>query len=256
MSNLEELFLNMSIDLDTFFEGNHLKNDIISYMPKLIRLVFSIRSSLFKIYDLTDVPSNDDIQCTFQGLEDYQITSYVDYFPDEKVAQCHIYSHPYTLSSLSRLTNSFSGGLFPFVTKVSLFDDHLFEHEFFIRIAQSFPVLKILFIDNELPLNHKQYQQANEDCRNMPHIEYPNLTHLKLDANLDYYVELFLNADKVCLSTYINLSVCYSRLRRVTHNFTRGLTRRNCARVKCFLNIESWKVPEQFHEYFPNIEIP
>lgn len=257
MSNLEELFLNISIDLDTFYNGNHLKNDIISHMSKLNRLVFSIHSSLTNVDDLSHLPSNDDIQCTFQNLEDYQISSYVDYFPDDKLAQCHIYSYPYTINSFDRLTHSFPGGLFPYVTKVSLFDEHLFEHEFFIRIARSFPSLKTLIIDNELPANYKHCQQLNEDCRGtMQHIEYPNLTHLKLDANVDHYLELFLDDNRVCLSTYINLYVDYPRLQRVTHDFTRDLTRRNCAKVKSLLHIDRWNVPKHFHQYFPNIEIP
>jgi hypothetical protein len=87
---------------------------------------------------LGHLSSNDGIQRTFKGLEDYQIISYIDYFPNHTIGQCHIYSHPYTMNYLYRLTNSFPGGLFKFVHKVSLIDERPFEYEFFIRIVQAF----------------------------------------------------------------------------------------------------------------------
>ncbi|CAF4662173.1 unnamed protein product, partial [Rotaria sp. Silwood2] len=115
MSNLEKLFLNLSIGRTTpdksFIDGNDLKIDIMSHMPKLNKFVFSIHSNL-DVVDSTHLPSNEDIQRTFKGLEDYQIISYIHYFPDDRIGQCHIYSQPYTMNYLYRLTNSFPGGLF------------------------------------------------------------------------------------------------------------------------------------------------
>jgi hypothetical protein len=73
MSNLEELILNLSIDRSThksFIDGNNLKNDIISHMSKLNKFVFSIHSNLY-LNDLDLLSTNDDIQRTFKGLEDY-----------------------------------------------------------------------------------------------------------------------------------------------------------------------------------------
>ncbi|CAF5118825.1 unnamed protein product, partial [Rotaria sp. Silwood1] len=48
-------------------------------MPKLNKFVFSIHSNL-RLNHLDYLPSNDDIQRTFKGLEDYQIISYIDYY--------------------------------------------------------------------------------------------------------------------------------------------------------------------------------
>ena len=50
------------------------------------------------------------------------------------------------------ITNNFPGGLFKYVREVSLYDERPFEHEFFLRIAQSFPFMKKLTIKNR---NHK-----------------------------------------------------------------------------------------------------
>jgi hypothetical protein len=259
MSNLEELILNLSIDRSkphkSFIDGNNLKNDIISQMPKLNKFVFSIHSNLY-LDDLSHLPSNDDIQRTFKGLEDYQIISYIDYFPNGKYkfGQCHIYSHPYTMNYLYRLTNSFPGGLFKFVHKVSLIDKRPFEHEFFIRITEAFPFLKTLIIDNQSPQNHKQCQQSNKNHRNLRVIEYPHLITLKLYAVHDDYIEQFLVHTKACLSNYINLCIYYHRLHRITNNFTRDETRINCAKVKYIDDIDKLTIPKHFHTYFPHIE--
>jgi hypothetical protein len=75
-----------------------------------------------------------------------EIISCIDYFPDENNGQRHIYSYPFTLTSNERITNDFPGELFPYVRKVSLFDEQPFEHDFFIRIQKSFPFMKGLTI--------------------------------------------------------------------------------------------------------------
>ena len=153
MSNLQELILHLCIGRRTrhksFVDENNLKDDIISHMPKLNKFVFSIHSYL-DFNDSGHSLSNDGIQRTFKGLEHYRIISYIDYFPNDKIGQCHIHSHPYTMSYLYRLTNSFPGGLFKFVHKVSLIDERPFEYEFFLRIAQAFPFLKTLIIRFQL----------------------------------------------------------------------------------------------------------
>jgi hypothetical protein len=251
MLNVEELLLNISIGRYTFFDGNHLKNDIINHMTKLNKFVFSIHSVIPHVTDSSHLPSNENIEHTFKDLDDYQIISYIDYFPKDKIGQCHIYSKPYTINYFYRLTNSFSGGFFQFVHKVSLIDEHPFEHEFFIRIAQAFPFLQTLIIDNQTPQNHKQ---SNEHHRNLTIIEYPHLTHLNLTANHDDYIEHFLDDTKVCLSTYITLFIDYHCLQRVTHNFTRATTRNNCAKVKYLFGNEKINVPKHFHLYFPHVK--
>jgi hypothetical protein len=257
MSNLEELFLNLSIGRSTpdksFIDGNNLKIDIMSHMPKLNKFVFSIHSNL-DVNDLTDLPSNEDIHRTFKGLEDYQIISYIHYFPHDRIGQCHIYSQPYTMNYLYGLTNSFPGGLFKFVHKVSLFDEHPFEHEFFIRIAQSFPLLRTLSIDNNSPQNHKRCEDLNKNYRSFPVIKYSHLTLLCLDMAHDDYVEQFLIDTKTCLSNFISLSVYYPSLQKVTNNFTRDTTRINCAKVNYIHNIDKLNLPNSFHTYFPYVE--
>jgi hypothetical protein len=128
MSNLEQLRLYFTCSRkQSFIDGNDLKINIINYLPPLKTFKFNI--------------------CSF--IENYnQIISCVDYFPDKNEGQCHIYPYPFTLASYERITNNFPGGLFPRVRKISLFDEHPFEHEFFLRLRHSFPLLKDLTVTN------------------------------------------------------------------------------------------------------------
>jgi hypothetical protein len=102
------------------------------------------------------------------------------------MGQCHILSHSYTMNCLYKLTNSFPSGLFKFVHEVLLYDEHPFQPEFFIHIAQAFPFLKNLTIDNRSPKSRKHCQQLNENNRNLPIIEYPHLIQLRLFTSHDH----------------------------------------------------------------------
>ncbi|CAF1534673.1 unnamed protein product, partial [Rotaria sordida] len=77
-------------------------------------------------------------------FNDKQIIYWSDYFPKEKKGYCRIYSYPYTLKYYHDITNHFSGGVFKYVRKVSLFDERPFQHEFFLRIEKSFPLMEEL----------------------------------------------------------------------------------------------------------------
>ncbi|CAF4204021.1 unnamed protein product [Rotaria sordida] len=209
--------------------------------------MFSIHSNILIDYSIS-LPSNGDIQRTFEDLKDYQIISYIDYFPKEKIGQCHIYSYPSRMIYYHNLTNSFPGGLFKFVHRVLLYDERPFEYEFFIRIAKAFPFLKMLIIENRSP------QILNEDNHNLPIVEYPHLIHLDLSSAHDDYIEQLLVNTKTCLSNYIHLVISYRSLQRVTHNFIKDTMRGNCAKVKYLYVCNKPDVPEQLHVYFPHVE--
>jgi hypothetical protein len=74
-----------------------------------------------------------------------------------------VYLSPYTLTHYKNVTNHFPGGLFNNVQEIQLFDERPFEHDFFIRISQSFPFLKVLLIINSEPQTFKQEQNSNND---------------------------------------------------------------------------------------------
>ncbi|CAF4101490.1 unnamed protein product, partial [Rotaria sordida] len=88
MSNLEQLGLYILVYVnETFIDGNHLKKKIINRMPRLNQFTFYIRSSMYT-GNKFDLPSTEDIQCTFIDFRNNEIISYVNYFLEAKESQC------------------------------------------------------------------------------------------------------------------------------------------------------------------------
>ena len=202
---------------------NTLKKDIISRMPRLNNFTFNI-CSVIRHRVQTNFPLNEDIQKTFEHFQGNQIITCIDHFKEDEYSQCHIYSYPYKLSFYKNITNNFQAGLFPSVTEVSLYDERLFEYEFFVRIAESFPFMKQLIIYNSKPQKNIQSIKSNNDDQMLSIIAYPNLIQLDLTAAHDDYVDLFLFGTNVSLSNNLRLWVDYQTLVRVTHNYTRNTT--------------------------------
>ncbi|CAF1383289.1 unnamed protein product [Rotaria magnacalcarata] len=194
MINLEKLTLYFVAAYDNLFiDGNNLQKNIISHMPRLKQFIFNIRS-MINYDNLNYFPSNEDIHHTLMNFKDNQVTSCVDYFPKLEYGQCRIYSCPYTLTYYENLTNNFPGGLFNTVQQIELFDERPFEHEFFIKISQSFPFLK------ELTIINSEQQKFNNENRKYSIVNYYHLTKLYLLDVHDDYAEQFLLDTKAYLS--------------------------------------------------------
>ncbi|CAF1348775.1 unnamed protein product [Rotaria sordida] len=256
MSNLEELALYLSSVVcdKKFIDGNNLKQNIIDYMPELNQFRFSIHSTIL-LKDQIDLPSNEDIKHSFKDFSNNKIISCVNYFFEAKYGQCHIYSCPYPIPTYENISNNFPSGLFRYVSDVSLFDEYPFEYEFFIQIAQSFPLLKNLTITNQKGQNNKQYRKSNNNNEDFLLIRYPHLKYLHFKQTHNDYIEQFLLDTKTCLPYDILLFTDFKSLQRVTHNFTRNATRINCSKMRyiCFDRIS--RFPKHFKNYFLDTEI-
>ncbi|CAF3057200.1 unnamed protein product [Rotaria socialis] len=199
MSNLEQLGLYLLVYVEqAFIDGNHLKRNIINRMSRLNQFTFSIISHMY-IRNKLNLPSTKDIQHTFIGFPTNEIISYVDYFPEAEQGQCHIFSYPFLMERYPDITNNFPGGLFQYVRVVSLFDEHPFGHEFFVRIQKSFPFLEELYLTNHKSQNRKQFYESSSDNPNLSVIQYSFLTKLVID---DDYIEQFLFDTKMYLKKY------------------------------------------------------
>ena len=259
MSNIEQLSLYLVIDrsyapTNSFIDGAYLKKDIICHMPKLKNFVFSIHSMIRDLDFSINLPSNQDIQRTFKDLEDYQIVSYIDYFSNEKIVRCHIYSCPCEMKYYYKLANSFPGGLFKSVRHIFLYDERPFEFEFFIRLAEACPFLQMLVMENESPQNHEQCKKSNIDNQNLPIVEFPHLTLLDLFCTHNDYIEQFLDNTKTSLSNNIHLFVDYDSLQTVTDNFTRDATRIHCRKVIKLTVNHKLVTFKHLRDYFPHAE--
>jgi hypothetical protein len=250
MSNLEKLDLYIAFEQETFVDGNNLKNDIINHLGRLSKFTFNIRSFI-NHHNQTHSLSNEEIQHSLAGLGDNQVITYVDYFLKKGSAQCHFYSYPYTWMYYNNITNSFSCGLFKCVREVSLFDNRPFEHEFFVRIAQSFPMMQKLSMINRTAQN----QKANNSNEHISIIEYLHLLELDFAHTHDDYIEQLLLDTNTCLPKNICLWVPYDSLKRVTSNFTRVATRVNCTKISSLRTYDRIHLSESITEYFPHAKI-
>ncbi|CAF1178363.1 unnamed protein product [Rotaria sordida] len=255
MSNLEQLSLYLlHVCRNRFINGNDLKQNIIDYLPQLNQFRFSIRSTIL-LKDQIDLPSNKDIQHTFKDFLNNEIISCVNYFQEDNEGQCHIYSYPYTMRRYDNIANNFPGGLFTCVCEVSLFDEHPFEHEFFIRIQKSFPFMERLAIINRKAQKHKQCKKFKNINQDLFVIGYSHLKRLILDEAHDDYVEQFLLDTKTCLPYGVYLHVDYKPLKRVTYNFKRNATRINCSKVRYICSDTNLRFPKHFKDYFLNVDV-
>ncbi|CAF1408516.1 unnamed protein product [Rotaria sordida] len=160
-------------------------------------------------YSKTNLPSNEDIQNTFKDFKDNQIISCIVYFEKRKRSRCHIYSYPYQLKHYDNITNNFRDGLFKYVCEVSLYDEHPFEHEFFLRVTQSFPLLETLTVINEQRQNNKRFRKSENENEDLLIVKYLHLIQLNLrEAHKDYH-EQFLFDTKTCVPNDVHIRMNY-----------------------------------------------
>jgi hypothetical protein len=255
MSNLEKLGLYLAAFVNgTFIDGNNLKKNILNHMSQLNQFTFDIRSVIC-INNEMNLPSKEDIQYTFRDFQYTKIISCVDYFLERKQGQCHVYSYPFRMQYYEDITNNFPGEIYQYVRVVSLYDEHPFEHEFFIRISQSFPFMEKLSVINYHAQNQKQSYKSMNDNHNLSVIKYCYLTELDIQQVHDDYIEEFLFNTKTYLQNNILLDIKYKSLQRVTHDFTRDDTRINCAKINEIYLFGKVKYSKSLQDYFPFAKI-
>lgn len=255
MLNLEHLFLYIvASQKKGFINGNNLKRNVVTYLPRLKRFSFNIRS-ITREWNQIDTSSNEAMQKTFKDFKDQQIVSCVNIFPEEEKAHCHVYSRPYTIRCYDDIANNFQGGLFPTVRDVSLYDELPFEHEFFLQITHSFPMMEKLTVTNQKPQRVKLCRKSIGDHEEMSIIKYPHLIDVSLYEAHEDYLEEFLDDTRTCLPNGICLHVTYNSLQRVTHNFTRKSTQANCRKVDYLFLYDDFEMNESLKDYFPLTEI-
>ncbi|CAF4622888.1 unnamed protein product [Rotaria sp. Silwood2] len=253
MSNIEALNLHLTIDNQTtFIDGKHIYNEFIVHMSRLRTFNFYFCTFILLNKSVNNL-SKDDILQTFPNIIYQQVDCMFDYrYNDIKY---HLFSLPFMFDYLPFIDNVFPSIIFDHVIRLLVDDETPFEHEFFMRIACSFPLLKILSIYNRLPqltISNKLISNDNQLCSTI--IKYPYLTSLDLQFAHEDYIEQFLNDQKTYLRHLTKLKVTDYGLISVTRNFTNERTRLNCMNVKQ-LNI-SPKISihsEDFYAYFPSL---
>ncbi|CAF4974053.1 unnamed protein product, partial [Rotaria sp. Silwood1] len=178
MSNLEKLTLNITIrHRNRVVDGTDVQHDIFDCMPQLHSFTFCI-CTYVKMVDLSYKLTSEDIQQTLTDIGQQHAVSMVSYVTKKKAA-CSIFSLPFEFDYLEDLGNKYPNTVFSYVTYLLVRDTVSFEHEFFMRIARSFPSLKHLRIFNmkSQTLNSRMtFSSDNSQLYSI--IEYPHLTTL------------------------------------------------------------------------------
>ncbi|CAF3301082.1 unnamed protein product, partial [Rotaria sp. Silwood2] len=214
MSNLEELTLYIMIqNRIKFLDGTQINNQILVHMPRLYKFIFYISTEILQ-HNLVPYLSIDDIQQTFTNIGYHQVACILTCYSDS--VGCHVFSLPFVFDSLRYIGNAFPSIVFSHVTNLGVYDVVPFKHEFFLWIAQFFPLIKKLYV-----INFKSQSQISDNINsndNQLHsiVEYPYLISLCLGrSHIDYY-EQFLNDTKTHLPRLTTLTVNYDKLTIVT----------------------------------------
>ncbi|CAF1368911.1 unnamed protein product [Adineta steineri] len=252
MSKLEKLTLSLIVDRrNSFIDGHHLVNDVLSEMSHLHTFIFNIITDRV-IIEEEFLPTRDNILCPLIE-KGYNADCYTDYCTINK-GQCHIYSLPLTLERMDVFTNKFPDSCL--FMNVRHFAARLiwrpFEHEFFAQISRAFPLLNKLEIHNILAQNKKITYQQDGYEQTSSVIQFPHLTELDLSGSSLDYVEQFLFDFYTRLTSLNTLHVEYELLLFATQYFTEDAARANCLKVKhIFFNQKPRTYPENFRDYFP-----
>jgi hypothetical protein len=246
MSCLEKLTLYLRIiKRDRFINGTHVENEILAHMPQLNSFIFYICTYIDNV-DLVHNLSGEDIQRIFINIEQQHVGSVVNYITRETVA-CSSFSIPFTFDRLEGIGNTFPSITFSYVTYLFVQDVIPFNHEFFIRVARAFPLLKTFRI-----LNYDSQSLCNLTNNHSNEIaQYTHLIYLDMFCASINYLEQFLNERKTYVPCLTKLKVIYNNLRIVTNNFTREETRRNCAKIKRLNVLIPLVYSKDFYVYFP-----
>jgi hypothetical protein len=253
MSRLEQLTLYIHVKgRNRVLDGTYVQRDILDYMPQLHSFIFYIGTYVDTI-GLSYKLSNEDIRRTLINIEQQHATSIVNYVSTDKAA-CSIFSLPFAFDYLEHLGNVFPNIVFSYVTYLLVEDDDPFKHEFFIRIARSFPLLKYLRIFNkESQVLDGLMTFSSDNCQLHSIIEYLHLARLDVRYAHRDYVEQFLNETKAFIPCLTEFEVTLYHLKAVTKDFTRKETRRNCANVERIDTLGALVYTEDVFLYFPSL---
>ena len=215
-------------------------------MEIIRKLTFYIRT-FNRMSDQINFPSTEDVQRTFADVPANEIIAWTDHCKLGGT-QCYAHSYPYRMKYYDNITNQFPGGLFRYVTEVSLYDQRPFEREFFVRIQKSFPVMQRLTIENKQPPT----QKTNRNDEHPSIIEYSRLKQLCFVDTHDDYLKQFLFHTEISFPNNVGLTVGYESLKNVTNNFQQDETRINCAKMNYYHHRDS-EPSEDLKNYFASI---
>jgi hypothetical protein len=248
MLYLEKLTLYLCVaNQGIFMDPVNLINEFSICMPRLDSFKFYLSTENDR-NDLVRYMSNNDIKQNYLNIGYREVSNIITSAGDQATYQ--IFTLPFEFDEPLSIGHIFPNIVFKYVTELSAYDWVPFEHEFFLRIAKAFPLLKTFHVSNIiLPWNNTN--KSTDNIQSYEIVEYPHLTSLDISGSDTSQTEQFLNETKTHLPCLAKLIVQYEDLRITTKDFTRNATRRNCANVKQLFTREQIVGSKDYYIYFP-----
>ncbi|CAF1248296.1 unnamed protein product [Adineta steineri] len=162
----------------------------------------------------------------------------------------HVFTLPFEFIKLVSIGNIFPNIVFNNVIELWIHDIVPFQYEFFLRITQSFPLLQRLFVTDLTSLSYQRKKSPNNIQADQI-VKYPHLILLDIKGLNNDCIEQFLNETKTYLPCLTILRVSYEQLQITTEDFTREVTRKNCANVRRLITGREIVGSKDYHNYFP-----
>lgn len=248
MLNLERLTLYLRIGCqNVFIDPIDLLDDFSLHLSRLYSFKFYL-STENKKDDLIRYLANNDIKHNYKKLGCEEILDMASF--TRNTGTYHVFTVPFEFTLLMSVGNIFPNIVFFNVIDLWIYDIVPFEHEFFLRIARAFPLLKRFYLTT-LTTMSSNLLKSSDSIPTAEIVEYPHLVLLDLERTDTNYVEQFLNDNKTHLPCLSELFVFYEQLRIITNDFTREETRRNCGNVKKLCTRREIVGSKHFYTYFP-----
>ncbi|CAF1208313.1 unnamed protein product [Adineta steineri] len=241
MSNLEKLTLYLRfVSRNKFIDSKSFINNLSPYMTRVYSL---------KFYFSIENNRNDTLDYSFNiNIQSQETSNIVCY--SVKTVTYHVFTLPFEFIKLVSIGNIFPNIVFNNVIELWIHDIIPFQHEFFLRITQSFPLLQHLFVTDLTSLSYKRKKSPNNIQADQI-VKYPHLILLDIKGLNNDCIEQFLNETKTYLPCLTILRVSYEQLQITTEDFTREVTRKNCANVRRLITEREIVSSKNYHHYFP-----
>jgi len=252
MINLQKLTLYLVFESNGgFLNPIDLVNQFSTYSNQLESFSFYISTEENNREDLVRYLTKNEMKQTNLNIKYEQMSNI---FSKSSIGSTyHVFTLPFEFSVLTSIGHQFPKIIFDSVIDLWISSDVSFEHEFFLRVAKYFPMLKHFYVMT-LNSNFLNKNKSFDDTRrDEPIVEYPHLVLLDLTRTDVDVIDELLNENKTRLPRLNYLSVRYEDLRITTQDFTREATRRNCANVTKLITWRQIVGSQQFHLHFPSL---
>jgi hypothetical protein len=248
MLYLEKLTLYLRIACqDIFIDPTSLINQFSMLMSRLYSFKFYL-STEYKRDDLVRYLSNNNMKQNYMNIGYQEVSNIVCYNND--IGTYHIFTLPFEFAKLIVIGNIFPNIIFNNVIELWVEDIVPFKHEFFLRIAHAFPLLKTFIVCDCSPSRYNA-KKSSDNIQTYQIVEYLHLTLLDITRVGIDCIEQFLNETRTHLPCLAELRIRYEDLRIVTKDFTREATRRNCANVTRLFSGRQIVGSKDYYIHFP-----